>query len=447
MEIAIYCGKTYSIANACNKASGNMLDADGALKWVSEKGAGSGLVFGTDVVPYALFNYKEKNWADTPIFKYIARGGVVVWVGDAPFRFVEINGEKTEAGLNVFPIRPVGIGMKINNVESTAVGAFLSYNQAESTAPVPRSDLLIPLSVADYGVGTVYPAWIYRHGKGMLVRLFDTPNIDWNSVMSVVNGIEMLGSVTIIRLKNYRKFSNSMFVLPKAKVGVVLGRNDVGKSSLLEAIALLDESNRPIVEKIREMKDTGTVELFTEWSYFRKDLSKNENYPGFLLITPSVTPSIHLDPYSARRVAEVLRGMGINISEIYIAADGSVRVVLTDGTDVPLAAIGRGYKSITYLASMMFEKRPRVLLIDEPESFSLRPDVMTRLLDFIVRSDADLILISTQSGDVNFIVPTVATQKNIETAFLVLGTKGQKVLTLPEAVKLSQNSDLRFLVD
>ena len=446
MEIAIYCGRTYSLVNACNSASGTVLDTDGASKWVAEKGAGSVLIFGTDVAPYTLFNYKEKNWADTPIFKYIARGGVVVWVGDAPFRFVEINGEKTEAG-NVFPIRPVGIGMKIDNVESTAVGAFLSYNQAESTAPVPKSDLLIPLSVADYGANTVYPAWIYRHGKGMFVRLFDTPNIDWNSVMSVVNGIEVLGSVTIIRLKNYRKFSNNMFVLPNVKVGIVLGRNDVGKSSLLEAIALLDESNRPLVEKIREMKDSGTVELFAEWSYFRKDLTKNENYPGFLLITPDITPSVHLDPYLARRVAEVLRGMGINISEIYIAADGSVRVVLNDGTDVPLAALGRGYKSIIYLTGMLLEKRPRVLLIDELESFSLRPDIMPRLLDLIIRSDADLILISTQSSDVSFVVPAVAAQKNIETAFLILGTKGQKVLTLPEAVRLSQNIDLRFLVD
>ncbi|MFP3203817.1 MAG: AAA family ATPase [Sulfolobus sp.] len=93
-------------------------------------------------MPYTLYDYPNKPINETEIFKFMGRGGTVIWVGDTPFYYVDKNGVKEEifSKGNPFPFVPKNFELKpmSKNSENTIVGEILEYRIEFSDASSTR---------------------------------------------------------------------------------------------------------------------------------------------------------------------------------------------------------------------------------------------------------------------------------------------------------------------
>jgi len=118
MEIAVYCGKVYSWTDEIckHKVRLPVLNYNSVIEWISSRGERAFLIFGTDVIPYTLYDYPNRPINETEIFKFMERGGTVIWIGDTPFYYVDKNGVKEEifSKGNPFPFVPKNFELKPN---------------------------------------------------------------------------------------------------------------------------------------------------------------------------------------------------------------------------------------------------------------------------------------------------------------------------------------------
>lgn len=210
-EVAVYCGKVSSWVNICDKVRNfkKIEDDEELLDWINKRGENAYLIFGTDVVPYKVHNYQEVDVSATPLISFIKRGGTVIWIGDVPFFYVEINGKKkvTELKANPFKFSPASLDAKnpiFTEVKNSIIGELLNYKPLSSWRPiVPTDDYnLIPISYGEREGQILYSSWIYKFEKGYFVRLYDKPEyVDVNYVLNFPE--------TFQRLKSYYAFKIS----------------------------------------------------------------------------------------------------------------------------------------------------------------------------------------------------------------------------------------------
>jgi len=454
MEIAVYCGKVYNWTDEiCKHNVGyHVLNYNSVIEWISSRGEGAFLIFGTDVIPYTLYDYPNKPINETEIFKFMGRGGTVIWVGDTPFYYVDKNGVKEEifSKGNPFPFVPKNLEHKpmSKNSENTIVGEILEYNPKESWRPVGANPSLIPISITEKEGGgeMLYSTWIYKYGKGRFVRVYDSPYVNVDYVLSLPGKLSNLGIG--VRIRNYRRLSDFKMILPNFKIGVIMGKNNVGKTSVLEAIAMLDTNN---VSKIRAFRgrisnQIAETELFLDNEYYRIEFSDaSSTRIGeariLLIYSSNANPTVTYEPSILRKVTELLSEFDPNIFYVYLSAGNELRVLFNDKTDVSINELGYGYKSLLNFILSYVVYQPKIILIDDLEGFALHPELLKQFYDFLLKLDVDLILITTQSSDV---YAYLAEKRSDNVRFILINDGKYEVLSSEEVLDRMDYEDLRY---
>jgi ABC-type polar amino acid transport system ATPase subunit len=454
MEIAVYCGKVYSWTDeVCKNNVGHpILNYNSVIEWISSRGERAFLIFGTDVIPYTLYDYPNRPLNETEIFKFMERGGTVIWVGDTPFYYVDKNGVKEEifSKGNPFPFVPKNFERKpmSKNSENTVVGEILEYNPKESWRPVEANPSLIPISITEKERGgeMLYSTWIYRYGKGRFVRVYDSPYVNVDYVLSLPGKLSNLGIG--VRIRNYRRLSDFKMILPNFKIGVIMGKNNVGKTSVLEAIAMLDTSN---VSKIRAFRgrisnQIAETELFLNNEYYRIEFSDaSSTRIGdariLLIYSSNANPTVTYEPSILRKVTELLSEFDPNIFYVYLSAGNELRVLFNNKTDVSINELGYGYKSLLNFILSYVVYQPKIILIDDLEGFALHPELLKQFYDFLLKLDVDLILITTQSSDV---YAYLAEKRSDNVRFILINDGKYEVLSSEEVLDRMDYEDLRY---
>ncbi|QIW24530.1 ATP-binding protein [Sulfolobus sp. S-194] len=451
MEIAVYCGKVYSWTEEICKYNSKypILDYNSVVNWVSSHGEGSFLIFGTDVIPYSLYDYPNRPVSETEIFKFMERGGTVIWVGDIPFYYVDKNGVKEEifSKGNPFPFIPENLEHRpvSEKSENSIVGEMLEYDPKESWRPVGANQSLVPISIVKQGGGILYSTWIYKYGRGEFVRVYDSPYVNAKYVLSLPEKLSKLGIG--IRIRNHRKLKDFKMVLPNFKIGVILGKNNVGKTSVLEAIAMLDPNN---ANKIKEFRGSvsnqiAETELYLNGEYYTvefSDVSSRRNKDAkVLLIYPRENSTVNFDQSILRKVTDLMNKFDPNIFYVYLSARNEIRVLFNDKTDVSINELGYGYKSLLNFILSYVIYQPKIILIDDLESFALHPELLKQFYDFLLRLDVDLILITTQSSDV---YAYLAEKRSDNVRFILINDGKYEVLTSEEVLNRMDYEDLRY---
>jgi len=454
MEIAVYCGKVYSWTHeVCKYNTGYpVLNYNSVVEWISSRGEGAFLIFGTDVIPYTLYDYPNKPINETEIFKFMERGGTVIGVGDTPLYYVDKNGVKEEifSRGNPFPFVPKNFEHKpmSKNSENTIVGEILEYNPKESWRPVGPNPSLIPISITEKEGGgeMLYSTWIYKYGKGRFVRVYDSPYVNVDYVLSLPGKLSNLGIG--VRIRNYRRLSDFKMILPNFKIGVIMGKNNVGKTSVLEAIAMLDTNN---VSKIRAFRgrisnQIAETELFLNNEYYRIEFSDaSSTRIGdariLLIYSSNANPTVTYEPSILRKVTELLSGFDPNIFYVYLSAGNELRVLFNDKTDVSINELGYGYKSLLNFILSYVVYQPKIILIDDLEGFALHPELLKQFYDFLLKLDVDLILITTQSSDV---YAYLAEKRSDNVRFILINDGKYEVLSSEEVLDRMDYEDLRY---
>jgi ATPase involved in DNA repair len=402
MEIAVYCGKVYSWTDEIckNNVGYPVLNYNSVIEWISSRGERAFLIFGTDVIPYTLYDYPNKPINETEIFKFMGRGGTVIWVGDTPFYYVDKNGVKEEifSKGNPFPFVPKNFEHKpmSKNSENTIVGEILEYNPKESWRPVGANPSLIPISITEKEGGgeMLYSTWIYKYGKGRFVRVYDSPYVNVDYVLSLPGKLSNLGIG--VRIRNYRRLSDFKMILPNFKIGVIMGKNNVGKTSVLEAIPMLDTNN---VSKIRAFRgrisdQIAETELFLNNEYYRIEFSDaSSTRIGdariLLIYSSNANPTVTYEPSILRKVTELLSEFDPNIFYVYLSAGNELRVLFNDKTDVSINELGYGCRSLLNFILSYVVYQPKIILIDDLEGFALHPELLKQFYDFLLKLDVD----------------------------------------------------------
>ncbi|MEM0374127.1 MAG: AAA family ATPase [Sulfolobaceae archaeon] len=455
MDIAVYCGNVFSWTDeVCRQAQGKytILDYDTVINWVNSHSEGY-LVFGTDVIPYSLFDYPRRPINETPIFKFMERGGIIIWAGDVPFLYVDREGKKEglyEKGITAFPFgvlnllgnNPVSI-----TSENTIVGDMLNYEPKDSWRPVEAVPSLIPIStVRAPNGGKYYSTWIYKYGKGMFVRVYDSQYVNAEYVLSLPQRISQLG--VGLRIKNFRRFKDFKLVLPKFKIAVILGKNNVGKTSILEAIGVLKRDNLMRIKSFRGNKlteGTSEVELYYEGQYYEvqfTDTNVTSNKEANVLLIYSHNFEVPpVDQGVLRRAMDILNKFDPNIFYVYLSARNEIRVLFSDKTDLSIHELGYGYKSLLSFILNIATYNPEIILIDDLESFAFHPELLKQFYDFLLKLNVGLVLITTQSSD---IYAYLAEKRSNDVIFVTINDDKYMVFSSEEIFERLYYEDLRY---
>jgi hypothetical protein len=342
-----------------------------------------------------------------------------------------------------FELKPMS-----KNSENTIVGEILEYNPKESWRPVGANPSLIPISITEKEGGgeMLYSTWIYKYGKGRFVRVYDSPYVNVDYVLSLPGKLSNLGIG--VRIRNYRRLSDFKMILPNFKIGVIMGKNNVGKTSVLEAIAMLDTNN---VSKIRAFRgrisnQIAETELFLNNEYYRIEFSDaSSTRIGdariLLIYSSNANPTVTYEPSILRKVTELLSEFDPNIFYVYLSAGNELRVLFNDKTDVSINELGYGYKSLLNFILSYVVYQPKIILIDDLEGFALHQELLKQFYDFLLKLDVDLILITTQSSDV---YAYLAEKRSDNVRFILINDGKYEVLSSEEVLDRMDYEDLRY---
>ena len=220
--------------------------------WLDKHGKGDVLIFTQDILPYTAYDITPFS-DDSKLERFIRRGGIVVWLGDAPFAFrlhcyetterqklekIKRMLEKATAHLPVPEMITSKFGIfekenklcvndviygyhideervhysdmmrkhmefyKLNDIcflsekqptETTITGKLLGYNGKFTIRPTKLTTNIEPITRLElYGVcaGKYAGAFAKKLGKGYFLRLYDVPEeVDMEKVNEIVKKI------------------------------------------------------------------------------------------------------------------------------------------------------------------------------------------------------------------------------------------------------------------
>lgn len=220
-----------------------------------------------------------------------------------------------------------------------------------------------------------------------------------------------------IKIRNFRGINIFNLSLPdKVKIVVVVGDNGVGKSSLIEAVAIatgeLDavkafyRCDQCSQDMMKALVGDAEIEVGTKsWKSSCKFKDGNGEcqigargaiiYPKqfFYLNSFKYDENVLKDAVDlANKIAKTNRFSEF-YSEFLASKQSGKRLYAT-------AVLGSGYAHILETALAYVWKKPRVLMIDDLEGFALHPELLEKFYDFLLSADLDFTLIATQSSDV-----------------------------------------------
>ncbi|AWR96254.1 AAA family ATPase [Acidianus sulfidivorans JP7] len=479
MEVAVYCGMK-SWVNICDKIPENYarLDYNMIGKWLDKGGKGRYLIFGTDIIPYTAYEFPKKQIDETLLFKFLKDGGTVIWSGDIPFYYIQEHYQEyyvVKPNRNNLPIKYEIYNFEVNSVafygneiRNTVVGELLEYKPSDSWRPlvftkeIPNDLILISYKFDEKDSSKIYvPAWIYKYGKGRFVRVYDSQYVDANYVFSLPKRLDDLEEG--IKLRNFRRFKDFTVKLPKSKVLIIVGDNNVGKTSLLEAIALAsgDEENvkrietyRTLSQKVSEtlslkFDDNTVIEVYINNKY---SMRRGDNVISSLSNVSIIFPTINMletspDSRLFRDIIQYLEKFDKNIFYLYEnASDQHIHILYKDRTDVRISDVGQGYRTLIRLLMILTAKNPEILLIDDMEAFALHPDLLEKVFELLLSLDNTRIIITTQSGDVIYYSMKAAMKlnKEKEVLYLLLGDEDYEFMNAEEVHDILPYEDIRF---
>lgn len=252
---AIYFDKRYGLTSFLDNriyedrpSDYEVVDYYSISKWLEESGKGDIIVFAQDIIPYTAYNITPYS-TDSKLLRFLHRGGIVVWVGDAPFFYrlhcfdksVKGELEKTkeklkksvaftplpdfyldkfgpyERGdnvcimdiiggfyadinevtwlsldyrhLNFYKLSEVCYLSSERYVTTTLIGKLLDYRSSVTVRPTKLTTRLYPLTLTTLeGVckGKYAGSWIASVDSGFFVRLYDNKDdIDTKKVFDI----------------------------------------------------------------------------------------------------------------------------------------------------------------------------------------------------------------------------------------------------------------------
>ncbi|WP_187152717.1 ATP-dependent nuclease [Acidianus manzaensis] len=409
MEIGVYCSSTYSLINICDKVNFK-LNSSNISSWLKEREKDKYLIFGVDVIPDVIFKTENVPLTSNLIFQFMQKGGKVIWIGDTPFQYIEKEGRRMEANAQPLPITLV------NSVrtDNSLLGKLLDYKQGESLRPIAKNSQFLPITMAYGEKGDVvgYSSWIYKYGKGLFIRLYDSKVVDVNYLLSFPERFEKINNG--IRIKNFRKFDDFFLKIPPFKIMLISGDNNSGKTTILESIALSNDEEKQKVMKYRRtkelLKENSIIEFLINKKYSVLDSSDKigDTISSYLIYCNLIDDEIErikgrvdeiLSSGELGRISEEVSSQIDDVFYVYFDPNKELRIIFKDRRDVRISDLGQGYKSFIIFLMTYLINKPELLLIDGIEGFMIQPNLLKNFIKYLLEHEVRTI-ITTQSSEV-----------------------------------------------
>lgn len=185
-----------------------------------------------------------------------------------------------------------------------------------------------------------------------------------------------------IEINNFRGIE-ALKIKNIKKINLIVGKNNCGKTSILEAIFLLRGiSNPQLAVNIHGFRD---LKLSEDFFYFYHtfenfDFSRSPSITGKLgnqeieiklkkrLRLPATNTEPQLEAQDLSVIINVLKEIEPNLIDIRMEATRMVYADVGMNKLIPLNLLGNGIKKILDILSAIFEKQNGILLIDEIEN-------------------------------------------------------------------------------
>jgi len=251
-------------------------------------------------------------------------------------------------------------------------------------------------------------------------------------------------------------YNNRSISLESVSTLAILGDNGVGKTSLLERIALVNKSNLDIIlnykgavyyEKFKVTIDNQEVEcsqikaerlynlVVSEYSY---SCLGNLKYNVMIVYPSALTVHIHPSDHDIKFsefVKPFIDGIIIHTANDFIYEKNNTITFLDN--------LGKGVSSLVKLLHMIYINRPDILLIDDIETLGLHPKRLTSFFEWIKQRIQEgylkAMLFTTNSDSYTYLAEVDESSK-----FLLLSQEDYMIMNRQEVLDRLDYEDLRY---
>lgn len=230
---------------------------------------------------------------------------------------------------------------------------------------------------------------------------------------------------------------------------LIIGYNNEGKTSILEAIASIDFRNLETIKKFRNTQNvSANVEGFIDGKYFKgfgsRQFIASLIYPSEL---PHMVTGFQLSFEASKTLSELLGTFDESIFYVY-SVGNDIRVVYKDKSNYSIFELGQGYKSLISFLINYADVSPEIILVDNLEAFVLHPELLKKFYDYLfeISERVKLIMITTQSHDVIHFLAEKAKEKGkiSDVLFLFICGNNYGYLRADEILKREPYEDVRY---